>query len=231
MSAGITDAFERFAEEVEMSTDAWPRLESRVRARLRRRTATATALVLIVLIAMSGAILKVRSQSSVAPVEPRSEWLTYTDPDYGWTMAYPPEWHEQRVDYHPGRGPIRGALVSNLDRPLAQPVLPPNHYTTAWDFREVPDTFVGVEFRRCNCAAHPPPRNGPGPDSTLPLSLDDARPETLLENEYDQPPTRTLSVVVNRHGGFTVTVWIGVHASEEDIQTARDIVASIAFPP
>ena len=112
-----------------------------------------------------------------------------------------------------------GSVVTNLTSPLSFFRLP-NGCTTALDMTDVPTTFAGVEIMGVGAGVA-------GPDTPFPLSFQQALPLTAAPaGSPSRPPAGVINVAV-RGTAFTVTVWVGPDATEQDKAAIERIVASI----
>jgi streptogramin lyase len=191
---------------------------------LRRgvRTIAMVAAVAVFVGAVGYGALRARNAS--APSVDPSTWNEYPSPD-GWTARYPDGWVVQ-----PFAGPVTkiylsGAFFSNVAYDFHHPDLGPNDFTSGWDLSSFPRDGVTVEFERF---VGGPPEIQPGPDTPFPLSLE-STPAVQSSSTPESGGQRSIDIV---HDGsrYTLNVWFGADASQEDRELARLLVTTIAFP-
>jgi hypothetical protein len=161
----------------------------------------------------------------VSPPPPSSDttvWQTVMGGGPQFSIRRPPYWHVQTFS-RTCLFRTEGVLIGNADRDFVAP--PQGTCGSGWDLRDAPPDLVLVEIG--HDSGGPTPTFSPEPDSAFPLSLTDAS---------DQPPSeftpqRSWQVPLQIAGDnrWHVTVWYGAGASEHDLGTAADVVASIAF--
>jgi len=224
----VKEAFEHLALEVEGSPDAWSSTRSRVRRARRRRRALGISTIILVATTSFLAIPKlIADRSSRFSDEPAPGWSGYTDPDYGWTLSFPSDWHSQRVQESQFEYHAEGILISNVDHTFRTPDLGGQSFTSAWDMRGLPSSLVVVEVAHIRTIPGP----CPGADTPLPLSLKDAKSYDFPPGQsYGAPqPELSLSVTAKRDNHYAVLAWIGADASSADRAILDNIVASISF--
>ncbi|MFA5890660.1 MAG: hypothetical protein WDA27_06885 [Actinomycetota bacterium] len=151
----------------------------------------------------------------------------YYDTEFRWSLRYPTNWHAQPFNML-SRIWVRGVVLSNVDHEFTHPG-GATAGTTAWDFTDAPDNLVAVQFQ--HSAGGPAPRATPPPDTDFPLTIDGTAPSapTRGAGTYAAPPAIVIPVTAHGESGFSVLVWFGPKASEEDKRLASEIVASIRF--
>lgn len=223
----VKDAFENLAAEVDPSPGAWSRTTDRIARFQRRRILVSLVAVAVVAAGIAVAIPQVKRSAGVVEPGPSGEWRTYRDPDYGWTIQYPPTWHIQHVADHKFEHDADGALLSNIDHEFRHPHIT-NGWTSMWDMREQPDNLIVIQFAHI-VAIHS--GHCSSDDTPLPLSLQNAKRSTPApDSSYGAPrDERYMFVTARGDDHYILNAWIGPGASSEEVATAERIVASLDF--
>jgi hypothetical protein len=206
------------ADEVQAGPDAWARIERGLRARRVARAASGVVLVLAVVAGgIVGASLTRDREGSLAQ-EP-SGTNTYRHLD-GWSWTYPRAWDAQRIR---GLGRVQVDVVRVASVGLGKDVLRRNRPVGL--LNAPPADGVIIEMRHLDGGIPPVPTDEP--DTTFPVSLDDADPP---QGGVRGGPLMVFQILKD-HGRYQaqLEVWIGPQASDEDAKAARAVVSSMEF--
>lgn len=218
------EALGRLLDGVASKIEATPRIQPVVRRGSLKRGARTTAMVAAVAVFVGtvgyGAL---QMRRTAQPVWDPSTWNTHRNPD-GWTASYPDGWHVQSFSQPVGHVSLSGAFFSNVAHDFHHPDLGPNEATSAWDLSSFPPDGVAVSLERFVGGRF----FGPGhPDTPFPLSIEDA---SIVEGSAPAVVEhRTIEPVF--HGGlqYTLNVWFGPDASQQDREIAGAIVSTVGF--
>lgn len=194
----------------------------------RRRSTTVTAAVAVaaalVLVVVGLTQLEARDDDTMRltpppPTVPKG-WQFERVPVIGWTFVAPPGWTVSSWDgYCDGTS---GSLVVNASAPVPR-TTEPEGCNSAWEpFARNRSDIVALAIIDDAALA-----STTDPDTEVPLSLDDLEPHDPAPGE---PIVRTATLVDDGDQSQHIEVWIGADATNEDLQTLRRMLASVAPP-
>jgi hypothetical protein len=167
--------------------------------------------------ALDGILISLQlGPTPTTPSGAQADWHSYTDQLLGMSMDVPGWW-----DVHPFSGicprhGLIGTLVANVPFEFQAAEDDHDRCLAEWNLRPLPPSAVVVEVRQ----------GIPNPTGSvdLPLSLDDAR--TIPPGSFQPLETRVLTFQLDGRW-WKATVWFGSEASDDDLASARRIIASV----
>jgi hypothetical protein len=191
------------------------------------RAALVAAAVVLVLVAVVGALVATghRDEQPATPTPAGVEdTVTYTEPEFGWSLDYPRSWSLERWT-----GACEGlatTIVTNRPEPPSRTPAGGVTCGSEWDTRdEARPGFVGFEVQHFQLRGDIGRSNV---DTALPLRLEDLPQNRPVQGAGDGAEGQ--SVRVDGDDGYFVRVWVAPDADPEDVDALRRTVASLRWP-